>query len=269
MKWIIGILAVLVTVGIMMSCQNRDPYMQSVWYGYRGQYGKARRSLEDSQETEYPPFKAPTFRKKQLLELINDTLEGKMKKNVTTHIFRGIYWYRKEKTRKMSGSEFHKLIFRRKSNSKRDELLDNAMAEFEKALAIDPNSALAHFGLGIVYRSKVMHDAAIEECKKAAMLKPNDSIVHLTLGNLYYNKRMLEESILENHKALALGVDGKDAIFLHNSLGLAYHRTERYDLAIKHLEEAVKLGVKSEVTDRFLRKAKEEKKKIEGTVQTR
>lgn len=54
----------------------------------------------------------------------------------------------------------------------RKGMYDEAMAEYEKAIEVDPNYAISHFNLSIVYDKKGMKEKADEEYAKYKMLKP-------------------------------------------------------------------------------------------------
>jgi len=93
-------------------------------------------------------------------------------------------------------------------------MFDEAIAEYKKAIAIDPNDADAYADLGMVYGEKGMLDEAIAECKKAIAIDPNHA------------------------KA-------------HNNLAVAYYGKEQYGLAIKYCDKTIELG--EEVHPGFLR----------------
>ena len=51
--------------------------------------------------------------------------------------------------------------------------LDEAIAEFKKAIELDPKDAIAHYNLGIALQAKNHLDEAIAEYRKAIELDPN------------------------------------------------------------------------------------------------
>jgi tetratricopeptide (TPR) repeat protein len=52
--------------------------------------------------------------------------------------------------------------------------LDAAIAKFQEALEADPNFALAHSALAVVYGRVGKHDKAIEHGQKVCEINPND-----------------------------------------------------------------------------------------------
>ena len=64
---------------------------------------------------------------------------------------------------------------------------DAAISEYKKALIINPDSAKAHFGLGLVYHvQEGKLDAAMLEYKAAINIDPNYADAHNNLGVIYH-----------------------------------------------------------------------------------
>jgi tetratricopeptide (TPR) repeat protein len=62
---------------------------------------------------------------------------------------------------------------------------DEAIAEFKKVIAINPNYKFVHYNLGVSYSKKGMKDEAIAEYKKAIEINPDDAFAHYNLGIHY------------------------------------------------------------------------------------
>ena len=61
--------------------------------------------------------------------------------------------------------------------------IDNAIADYTKAIELNPNHADPYYNRGVAYRVKGDHDRAIADYTKAVALNPNDAEV-------YYNHWM-------------------------------------------------------------------------------
>jgi tetratricopeptide (TPR) repeat protein len=59
---------------------------------------------------------------------------------------------------------------------------DEAIACYKKAIEINPDNELAHFGLGFAYGKKGMYDKAVTEFKKTIKINPNNGYAHNKLG---------------------------------------------------------------------------------------
>ena len=73
--------------------------------------------------------------------------------------------------------------------------LDEATIHFEKAHRVNPQSAIALFGLGTIYYRKDDDDKAIEVLLRANRLDPSNVGVLNTLGAAYGRKKRFEEAI--------------------------------------------------------------------------
>jgi len=100
-------------------------------------------------------------------------------------------------------------------------------------------TAKDYYDKGIAYANKGMLDEAIAEFKKAIQINPNDAMAHNNLGNAYANKGMLDQAIAECKKAIQINPNYATA---HMNLAVAYYYKEEYSLAIKHCDRAIELG---------------------------
>ena len=89
-----------------------------------------------------------------------------------------------------------------------------AKALFEKALKVDPNSSVAHYYLGNIYRktggSDKELDMAITEYKRAAEIKPDYAEPYMGLGLVYYRRGLNTEAKDAFKKYLELKPDAKE-----------------------------------------------------------
>jgi tetratricopeptide (TPR) repeat protein len=80
-----------------------------------------------------------------------------------------------------------------------------ALAEAEKAYALDPLSPVVGANLAKILQEAGQDDKAIEQAKKTLDLEPDSAVTHAVLGIVYQDKRMYPEAIDEYTKALKLG----------------------------------------------------------------
>ena len=79
------------------------------------------------------------------------------------------------------------------------------MAEFERAIQLDPKNVQGYLRLGGVYHEKNQTDAAIGQLQKALDLQPNSALLIASMGNLYLEKNDLETA--RKYYARALEAD--------------------------------------------------------------
>jgi len=73
-----------------------------------------------------------------------------------------------------------------------------------KAIALDSNSAEAHFALGFVYEQRPAYDEMEREMRKVLELNPNHAHAHDSMGDVLYRaKGQLEEALHEYSAALS------------------------------------------------------------------
>lgn len=93
---------------------------------------------------------------------------------------------------------------------------DEAIKEFNAAIAIEPNTAGYHSNLGAAYLESKNYEAAITECQSAIAIEPNTALYHNNLGVAY------SEFKIENYKEAiselntAINLDPNEPLFYYN-----------------------------------------------------
>jgi predicted negative regulator of RcsB-dependent stress response len=112
-----------------------------------------------------------------------------------------------------------------------------AIACYEKALAIDPRLVAAHFGLGVIYQAKEQFDKAQAAYRRTVALKPDHAAAHNNLGTIYRNQGQLAEAIRSFERTLEFHPDSGEALSnLGNVFMVQGRRTEAmicYDQALR------------------------------------
>jgi tetratricopeptide (TPR) repeat protein len=82
---------------------------------------------------------------------------------------------------------------------------EQAVAEYRKSLAADPNFTDALHGLSRALQDLNRLDEAIQVSQRIAELDPDDVLAHTSLSILYQKKGMVPEAEAEGNKARVLG----------------------------------------------------------------
>jgi tetratricopeptide (TPR) repeat protein len=82
---------------------------------------------------------------------------------------------------------------------------EQAVAEYQKSLAADPNFTDALHGLSRALQDLNRLDEAIEVSQRISELDPDDVLAHTSLSILYQKKGMVPEAEAEGNKARVLG----------------------------------------------------------------
>jgi tetratricopeptide (TPR) repeat protein len=83
--------------------------------------------------------------------------------------------------------------------------LNEAIADYEAAIAYDPTFLDAMHGLARAYQDSEELDKAIAVANRIAELDPDDVLAHTSLSILYQRKGMVPEAEAEAAKARVLG----------------------------------------------------------------
>ena len=121
------------------------------------------------------------------------------------------------------------------------EFVDEAEAEFKRAVLLDPGYPRAHYYLGLSYLSQEgRHKSpeAIAEFQTELARDPNDYLSNYLLGLVYLNERNLEQAVSHLEKASRIEPQKPDApLYLGQALFLLGDEAK----AINSLKEAIRL----------------------------
>lgn len=115
---------------------------------------------------------------------------------------------------------------------------DEAMAQYQKALALWPGGPDAHFGAGNVFFQKNQMDEAVAEYKKAVELNPNFPEAHNNLGFSFLKTGRINEAIVQYQKTLEITPDFVEA---RNNLAFCFLQVGRVDNAIAQYQKLIEL----------------------------
>jgi tetratricopeptide (TPR) repeat protein len=115
---------------------------------------------------------------------------------------------------------------------------EDAVYQFKKVIATNPNFVDAHYGLGISYVRLGRMEEAEAEYKNVIALRFDNSDAHCNLGSVYSKQGRLENAIREYTIALMLTPKSEKA---HNNLGNIYRKQERLGEALSEFQEALRI----------------------------
>jgi eukaryotic-like serine/threonine-protein kinase len=126
------------------------------------------------------------------------------------------------------------------------ENLDNAIAEFERAIAVDRNYAPAYAAMGMAYnagfqwknRSKEWVEKAKTQCEHALAITPQLAEGHACLGNVFLSTGRYEDAAQEFQRSLDLDHNSDSAL---RSLAAAYQKLGKAAAAEDAYRKAVSL----------------------------
>lgn len=123
-----------------------------------------------------------------------------------------------------------------------EKRIDEAIVQFQKVLALKPDFAKAWYNYGYCLYQKGQLDEAMVQCQKAINLKPDDALYHNFMGNLLLRKRRIDEAISQYQTAVKLKPDYAEAL---NNLAYLFFCAGRTDEAIAGYQQAAKYDPKN------------------------
>jgi len=117
-------------------------------------------------------------------------------------------------------------------------LWEQAIEQFDKAIALDPSLAMAYVNRSLVYINLGEHQRAIQDTDKAIELDPSIAIAYVNRSAAYLNLGQYQRAIQDADKAIEL--DPSIAIAYVNRSG-AYSNLGQYQRAIQDADKAIEL----------------------------
>lgn len=116
---------------------------------------------------------------------------------------------------------------------------EGSRKEYDRALAINPNSPTAHWGYGLLLSSLSEDDKALAEVDQALKLEPAWPLTGALKGHLLFQARRYPEAIAQLQKTLEMD---RNFWITHIELGKAYERAGRYPEALQSFQKAQELS---------------------------
>jgi len=118
---------------------------------------------------------------------------------------------------------------------------DRAIADFNQALKLDPNDAIAYNERGLAYYHNKDYDRAIADFNQAIKLNPTFAIAYNNRGFAYYDLKDYDRAFADFNQAIKLN---PSIPIVYQGRGLVYLDKKDYDRAIADFNQALKLDPK-------------------------
>ena len=120
--------------------------------------------------------------------------------------------------------------------------LDNISLPFEdfnEAIRLKPDIALAYMGRGLAYVTLGQHQRALEDINEAIRLKPDYAAIYIIRGFAYHNLGQYQRAIKDYNEAIRLKPDSAAAYIAR---GAAYLMLDDNNLFCQDAQKACDLG---------------------------
>ena len=130
-------------------------------------------------------------------------------------------------------------VYRSRGNAyRRQQKYDKAIADYNRALALEPNHRWAYVNRGNAYRRQQKYDKAIADYNRALALEPNHRWAYVNRGLVHYERQEYDKAIADYNRALTLEPNYRWA---YVNRGLVHYERQEYDQAIADYNRALVL----------------------------
>jgi len=116
------------------------------------------------------------------------------------------------------------------------KVYEKGIYHFKQATKIKRYAA-AHHDLGVLYREQGDREKTIAEYKKALEIDPQYTYSFINLGSIYFDVRRYAEA----EELFKNSIKSAPTAAAYHNLGLVYRKTAKYEQAIEAYEEALRL----------------------------
>jgi len=139
----------------------------------------------------------------------------------------------------------------------------NTFTLFEYVLAVIGENYVAHNALGVAYQEEGKLDEAVAQYSKAVSLDAEFYGAYFDLGTAFMAQGRLDDAVTALSRAIAINPDFAEA---YTNLGAAFGRMNRMDEAVDALRKAIELKPDYELARRNLDAALEEQARIDSAI---
>ena len=119
------------------------------------------------------------------------------------------------------------------------EEFERAIAEYRKAIALNPNFPIIYNRLGVAHSELKQYDAALDAYQKALALSPMTAEPHYNMGLVYLKKGDLPRALGAFKRAIAIDAQWGDAYI---GLGEVYLKQGDFGQAVRAYKQATRLN---------------------------
>jgi tetratricopeptide (TPR) repeat protein/S1-C subfamily serine protease len=114
-----------------------------------------------------------------------------------------------------------------------------ALADFNQAISINPNDAIAYNNRGVLYDDQGKVELALADYNKVIAINPNNAIAYYNRGSLYYDQGKPGLALADYNQAISLNPNYADA---YNNRGVLYEEQGKVELALADYNRAIALN---------------------------
>jgi serine/threonine protein kinase len=129
----------------------------------------------------------------------------------------------------------------RGANYRKQGRLDEAIENFNKAITLDPNTAINYSERGSIYYDQDNQNKALDDFNTAIRLDPKLAVAYNNRAYVYYNKGKKKEALEDFNKAIELE---PELAVSYNGRGIIYHERNENQKALDDYNKAIEINPK-------------------------
>ena len=118
---------------------------------------------------------------------------------------------------------------------------EQAIEEFNSAIAHDPDYSSAYNNRGNAYYRLSNYQRAIEDYDRAIALDPEKAFAYMGRAQIYHDAMELHKAIEDYSRAIRYAPDSNNRAKMYNDRGIAYYGLRQYEKALSDFEQALAL----------------------------
>ncbi len=114
-----------------------------------------------------------------------------------------------------------------------------ALADYNKAIQINPNYVEAYYNRGILYSKQKRRDLALPDYNKVIEVNPDFAQAYKNRGLIYFEQKKLDIALSDYNKAIQVNSNYADAYYNRGNL---YQNQKKWDLALADYNKAIQIN---------------------------
>jgi tetratricopeptide (TPR) repeat protein len=115
-----------------------------------------------------------------------------------------------------------------------------ALADFNKAIAINPQDIEAYVSRGILYDKQKKSELALADFNKAIAINPESVRAYIIRGSFYFEQKKSELALADYNKVIAIDPDYTEAYIVR---GYLYQKQKKRELALADFNKAIAITI--------------------------
>ncbi|MFM6878403.1 MAG: tetratricopeptide repeat protein, partial [Microcystis panniformis] len=114
-----------------------------------------------------------------------------------------------------------------------------ASYDYNKAIELNPNFAMAYNNRGVLYDHQQKYELALADFNKAIELNRNFAMAYYNRGGLYQDQKKYELALADYNQAIEINPNYAEAYY---NRGLVYYNQQKYELALADYNQTIDIN---------------------------